>query len=55
MGLRRSYGRVDRRIEGTGEDRDFTRKPTESINLDPETESPTNEGAWTGRRLTAYI
>jgi hypothetical protein len=45
--LRKSYGRVRRRVEGLKDDRDSTGRSTESINLDcwglPETESPTKE------------
>jgi hypothetical protein len=39
-------------IEGPEEDRDSTRRPTESTNLDlwglPETETPTREQTWAG-------
>jgi len=42
-----SGSEVGRRIEGPAEERDFTRRPTESTNLDPwglpETESPIEE------------
>jgi hypothetical protein len=47
MELWDSYGRVGRRIEGPKKDRNSTRRPTESNNLDPwefpETQSPTKE------------
>lgn len=40
------------RIEGTGEDGNSTRRPTEAINLGPgrlaETEAPTKHHTWTG-------
>ena len=47
-----SYGRFGRRIKGPEGEGNPTKRPTESINLDPcqvsETEPPTEEHTWAG-------
>jgi hypothetical protein len=48
-----------RMIEGQGGDKDSTKTPTESTNLEPgrlpETESPTEEHTWAGTRPPANM
>ena len=59
MKLREARGRVVGRIEGLGGDKDSTRRPTESTNLDPwglpETEPPTKELTWSELRPPVHI
>lgn len=54
MEVRESCGRVEGRVEGPRGDRDSTKRPTESTNLDlwglPKTEPPTKEHIWAGPR-----
>ena len=59
MDFRDSYGIVRGRIEVPEGNRNFTGRPTESINLDPwglsETEPPTKEHTQVGAKHPAHV